>query len=184
MRKLAIGLGILLMPALLPGADSTHKEKQGAPTKAIAVLHAASGSHVSGKVTFTQHEDYIQISGEITGLTPGEHAFHVHEFGDCSDPKAMSAGGHFNPEGKPHGDRGHAERHVGDLGNIKADDEGKATLDIKDKVIQLHGEHSIIGRGLIVHEKPDDFTQPVGNAGGRVACGVIGIAKPAEPKKD
>ncbi|HLN28662.1 MAG TPA: superoxide dismutase family protein [Gemmataceae bacterium] len=149
------------------------------PLKAVAVLHPKSDSKVTGKVVFKEEEGYVTITGEITGLTPGEHAFHVHEFGDCSSPDAMSAGGHFNPDKKPHGGPHAAERHVGDLGNIKADNEGKVVLNIKDEVIKLHGPHSIIGRSLIVHGGVDDLkSQPAGNAGPRVACGVIGIAKP------
>jgi superoxide dismutase, Cu-Zn family len=167
----------LLLPALVVAGKDDEK-KSATPQKAVAVLHGLGGSHVMGTITFTQHDGYIEISGEISGLTPGDHAFHVHEFGDCSDPKGMSAGGHFNPQGHQHGAPDSDMRHVGDLGNIKADDEGKVTLKLEDKVIQLHGPHSIIGRSLIIHEKRDDFGQPVGNAGGRVACAVIGIAKP------
>jgi Cu-Zn family superoxide dismutase len=149
------------------------------PTKAIAVLHGLGDSHVQGVVTFTaEGAAVVEVKGEITGLSPGEHAFHVHEFGDCSSPEGMSAGAHFNPENSPHGGQDADHRHVGDLGNIKADDSGKAVIDIKDRKIKLFGPHSIIGRALIVHAKPDDLkSQPAGNAGGRIACAVIGIAK-------
>jgi Cu-Zn family superoxide dismutase len=150
------------------------------PTKAIAVMMPLGDSKVSGTVTFAQKEGLIEITGEITGLTPGEHAFHVHEFGDCSSKDGMSAGGHFNPDHKHHGGPDSEDRHVGDLGNIKADDSGKVDLHIEDKLIQLHGPHSIVGRGLIIHAKADDLkSDPAGNAGGRIACGVIGIAKDA-----
>jgi Cu-Zn family superoxide dismutase len=146
--------------------------------KAIAVLHSASGSQVMGTVTFTQTGDTVQVVADITGLTPGKHGFHIHEFGDCSAADASSAGGHFNPMKKPHGAPDAAERHAGDLGNLEADASGKAHLELKDNMLKLSGENSILGRGVIVHEKVDDWSQPVGNAGGRLACGVIGVAKP------
>jgi Cu-Zn family superoxide dismutase len=147
--------------------------------KAIAVLHPASGSQVMGTVTFTKTDAGVQVVADITGLTPGQHGFHIHEFGDCSAPDATSAGGHFNPSKNPHAGHDDAKRHEGDLGNIEADSSGKAHLELTDKMMTMSGEMSIIGRGVIVHEKVDDLkTQPTGNAGGRVACGVIGVAKP------
>ena len=147
-------------------------------TKAIAVLHPASGSKVTGTVTFTKTGDTVQVVADITGLTPGKHAFHIHEFGDCSAPDAASAGSHFNPTKKPHGAPDAAEHHVGDFGNLEADSSGKAHLELKSKELKFSGENSILGHAVIVHEKVDDYSQPVGNAGGRVACGVIGVAKP------
>jgi Cu-Zn family superoxide dismutase len=146
--------------------------------KAVAVLHSASGSQVMGTVTFTQVGDTVQVVADITGLTPGKHAFHIHEFGDCSAADASSAGGHFNPMKKPHGAPDNPERHEGDMGNLEADSTGKAHLELKDSMLKLSGENSILGRGVIVHEKVDDWSQPTGNAGGRQACGVIGVVKP------
>jgi superoxide dismutase, Cu-Zn family len=185
MRTVAALMLALLIPAFLLSAaarDKTkddEKAKHVGPKKAIAVLHGLGESHVKGTVTFTQKEGLVEIAGEITGLTPGEHAFHVHEFGDCSAPDGMSAGPHFTPDMKPHGGPESEERHVGDLGNLTADENGKATVKLDDKVIQLQGPHSIIGRSLIVHAQKDDLkSQPAGNAGGRIACAVIGIAKP------
>lgn len=149
------------------------------PTKAVAVLGSASGSSVAGTVTFTQDGDEVKVVADITGLQPGKHGFHVHEFGDCSAPDATSAGGHFNPTKDPHAGREAAERHVGDLGNIEADASGKAHVEFTDKVLKLSGDGSIVGHAVIVHQKADDLkTQPTGDAGGRVACGVIGVAKP------
>lgn len=147
-------------------------------TKAIAVLHSASGSKVVGTITFTKVGDKVQVVADITGLTPGKHGFHIHEFGDCSAADASSAGSHFNPMKKPHGAPDAAERHAGDLGNLEADSTGKAHLELKDSMLKLSGEDSILGRGVIVHEKADDWSQPTGNAGGRLACGVVGVAKP------
>lgn len=148
-------------------------------TKAVAVLHSASGSNVAGTVTFTASGDNVKVVADITGLAPGKHGFHIHEFGDCSDPKAASAGGHFNPAHKQHGAPNASDRHAGDLGNIEADASGKAHVEMTDSVMKLNGADSIIGHAVIVHEKADDLkTQPTGDAGGRLACGVIGIAKP------
>ena len=149
------------------------------PVKAIAVLHPTKGSNVEGTVTFTKIGDEIKVVADVTGLSPGKHGFHIHEFGDCSSPDGKAAGGHFNPANALHAGHDAAQRHVGDLGNIEADNSGKAHLELTDKLMTMSGENSIIGRGLIVHEKADDLkTDPTGNAGGRVACGVIGIAKP------
>ncbi|MGE3819053.1 MAG: superoxide dismutase family protein [Isosphaeraceae bacterium] len=147
-------------------------------TKAIAVLYPTKGSEVAGVVTFTKVADGVKVVGRITGLTPGKHGFHVHEFGDPSDPAAKSAGGHFNPKGAPHGAPGSGKRHVGDLGNIEANASGVAEIDVVDPMLSFHGPASILGRGLIVHEKADDLTtQPTGDAGGRVAVAVIGVTK-------
>ncbi|MEP7078342.1 MAG: superoxide dismutase family protein [Chthoniobacterales bacterium] len=151
----------------------------GDTTKAVAVLHPTTGSNVAGTVTFTMASDQIKVVADITGLTPGKHGFHIHEFGDCSAPDAKSAGGHFNPTNHQHGAPDAADRHAGDLGNIEADAAGKAHLELTDKAMKLSGSDSIVGHAVIVHEKADDLkTQPTGDAGGRVACGVIGIAKP------
>ena len=149
------------------------------PTKAICMVHGLGDNKVDGKVTFTQVDGGVEIAAELTGLKPGKHGFHIHEFGDCSKMDGTCAGGHFNPDGKPHGGPDSAERHVGDFGNIEAGADGKATYKRVDKLITLSGAHSIIGRAIIVHEKEDDLkTQPSGDAGARIGCGVIGIADP------
>ena len=111
-----------------------------------------------------------KIVADVTGLTPGKHGFHIHQFGDCSSPDGNAAGGHFNPTKAPHAGHDAAQRHVGDLGNLEADASGKAHLELTDNMMTMSGEKSIIGRGVIVHEKEDDLkSQPVGNAGGRLA---------------
>ncbi len=121
----------------------------------------------------------MRVHGRMTGLTPGEHGFHVHEWGDLSDEaKGESAGSHFDPHGMPHGHPSDAKRHAGDLGNVLADASGVATVDVFDRLLRLEGPDSIVGRSVVVHVGPDKFTQPVGDAGGRVAVGVIGVAKP------
>jgi Cu-Zn family superoxide dismutase len=161
--------------------QAQHAETSAAPmiTKAIAVLHATkSGGDANGKVTFTKVAAGIKVEAEVHGLTPGPHGFHIHEFGDISSPDAMSTGGHFNPDKVDHAAPGAPKRHVGDMGNIEASPRGVARLDYVDPLMSFAGPHSIIGRGVIVHEKADDLkTQPTGNAGGRVAAGVVGVAK-------
>lgn len=146
-------------------------------SKAVAELHALKDSKANGTVTFTKESGGIHVVAEIKGLTPGDHGFHVHENGDCSDPEGKSAGGHFNPTHMPHAGRDADQRHVGDLGNITADQNGTAKLDIVDKHLTFEGENSILNRSVIVHGKADDLkSQPAGEAGGRIACGVIKAA--------
>ena len=161
------------------GSEGTQAEQAPAVetqpvTEAVATLEPTEGNDVSGTVTFTKVAGGIRIVADVDGLTPGKHGFHVHENGDCSAPDGSSAGGHFNPTNMPHGAPDDAQRHVGDLGNLVADENGHAHYDRIDTVIALEGEKSILDRGLIVHAGEDDFvTQPTGNAGARVACGVI-----------
>ncbi|KRY32846.1 Superoxide dismutase [Cu-Zn], partial [Trichinella spiralis] len=154
------------------------------PFKAICVIR---GENVTGTVTFKQNteDDKTFITGEIKGLTPGKHGFHVHEWGDNS-MGCISAGAHYNPFGKTHGGPTDTVRHVGDLGNILAGSDGVAKIDIADDQIKLTGAHSVIGRTMVVHIQEDDLGKggddeslKTGNAGARVGCGVIGIANPA-----
>lgn len=163
---------------MVSGADmgETVALREVAPDKAICVLYPTEGNDVSGTVTFTREGDDVKIIAEVEGLTPGKHGFHIHEFGDCSASDGTTAGGHYNPENVEHAGPNDAVRHIGDLGNLEADENGNAYLEYTDDMISLHGEHSIIGRGIIVHAGEDDLTsQPTGAAGARVACGVIGI---------
>jgi Cu-Zn family superoxide dismutase len=179
MKKIVIALLLLAAPIVLLGAKEDEKTKSGGPTKAVAVVHGFGQNHVKGVVHFTAMDGGVQISGQITGLTPGKHGFHIHEFGDCSSADPKCHGGHFNPEKKKHGGPTSENRHVGDLGNITADASGKAVIDMKDKLIALSGSHSIIGRAVIIHGGQDDEkTDPAGNAGPRIAGGVVGIASP------
>merc|ERR1712169_95868 len=145
---------------------------------AIVVLKGDDG--VSGEVKFEKKDGAVHVTGEVKGLKKGKHGFHVHQFGDLTNG-CVSTGGHWNPEGKNHGAPGDAERHHGDLGNIEAGEDGVAKIDIIDKIIQLSGENTIIGRAIVVHAGEDDLGKggdegslKTGNAGGRVACGVIG----------
>lgn len=142
--------------------------------RAIAILNPTKGNMVNGTVTFEAVEGGVRIVAKIDQLTPGKHGFHIHEFGDCSAPDGASAGGHFNPTHKKHGGPDSLERHVGDLGNLVADEKGHAVYERVDSLISLEGPDTIIGRSIVVHALPDDYTtQPTGNSGGRVACGVI-----------
>ncbi|XP_075226338.1 superoxide dismutase 1 [Lycorma delicatula] len=152
------------------------------PVKAVCVLN---GEQVKGTVYFEQGEsdEPVKVTGEVTGLGKGLHGFHVHEFGDNTNG-CTSAGPHFNPHNKEHGGPTDCDRHAGDLGNVTANDCGVANVDICDKGIALTGPLSIIGRTLVVHADPDDLgkgghelSKTTGNAGARVACGVIGITK-------
>ena len=148
------------------------------PTKAVALIHPTQGSSVEGKATFSKADGGVKVQVHVTGLAPGKHGFHIHEFGDCSAADGSSAGGHFNPTGESHGAPTDPQRHTGDLGNIEANAQGIADLEYVDARASFDGTTSILGRGVIVHANPDDFkTQPTGNAGGRVGCGVIGVAK-------
>lgn len=178
-RAAAVAASALL--ALLAGCqddDRYAKESVSATANrtrtAVAHLDPTQGNRASGTVTFVQEEGGIRVIANITGLKPGEHGFHIHEKGDCSAPDASSAGGHFNPTNDPHADHGAERRHVGDFGNITATSAGVAHKEFLDKKLSFDGPNSIVGKGVIVHADPDDLTsQPSGNAGARVACGVI-----------
>lgn len=144
---------------------------------AIAKISPASGSDVRGEIRFHQDGERVRIRGMFEGLEPGEHGLHVHAVGDCSAPDASSAKGHFAPDGDPHGSPEEpADRHhVGDLGNITADESGIAQFEKSDAEMSLEtGDKSIVGRAMIVHAEADDLTsQPSGAAGARVGCGII-----------
>jgi Cu-Zn family superoxide dismutase len=143
---------------------------------ATASLQPTKGNNASGTATFTQMGDQVRVVADVSELNPGqEHAFHIHEVGDCSSGDGMSTKGHFNPLAKPHAHYSTPERHAGDMPALKADANGRAHLDTTLDVMSVNpGPESIVGRGLIVHAGSDDYkTQPTGNAGARVACGII-----------
>ncbi|RMH57875.1 MAG: superoxide dismutase family protein [Candidatus Hydrogenedentota bacterium] len=158
-----------------------ERETGGGVSRAVAVIHPVGGSAVEGTVSFERKVNGILVKGRIEGLEPGEHGFHIHEFGDCSGPSGKTAGGHFNPTAERHGAPEDVERHIGDLGNIVADEAGVAEFEIMDRRIRLNGPHSIVGRAVVIHRGRDDLTsQPSGAAGPRVGCGVVGIARSGE----
>ncbi len=147
---------------------------------ATARLSPTEGNNVSGEVTFTQEAGMVRVQGTLTGLAPGGHGFHVHENGACGPGEdgtpGGAAGGHWAPQGSPHGapDSDAVNRHVGDMGNITAGQDGMATIQHTDNVLTLEGANSIVGKAVVVHANADDLTsQPSGDAGGRVACGVV-----------
>jgi superoxide dismutase, Cu-Zn family len=166
--------------ALLLAARPTRSEVLVAAAAApgpvaIATVQPLGASPVKGFVLFTPLDHGVEISADITGLAPGKHGFHIHEYGDCSAPDGSSAGPHFNPEGTPHGAPGAAASHAGDYGNLEADAGGHAALKFVSHRITLdRSATGVLGRSVIVHEKADDLTtQPTGAAGGRIGCGVI-----------
>lgn len=191
--SLTRSLCVLALPLLL-GACAVHVHDRGAgkPMDAKGGMHehmagmmgkvaaaslspVASGAQVSGLVVFHQMDGHLMAHVRIRGLEPmSVHGFHVHEKSSCASADFSSAGGHFNPDGKPHGEQ-NGERHAGDMPNLTADAQGMV-----DQKIMLHGltlaagERSIDGRTLILHANPDDFkSQPAGNSGPRIACGLI-----------
>lgn len=141
----------------------------------VATVMPVGDSNVSGSVTFAESENGVKVQGDFEGLEPGHHGFHIHQYGDCRAEDGTSAGGHFNPAGKEHGSPDDMNRHMGDLGNIEANENGSASIDYIDTNVSLE---QILGRGIIIHAGEDDLeSQPTGAAGSRIACGVIGIAQ-------
>ena len=169
----------LLALGILAGCETmkdTWSTMTGSGPKAVANLQPTAGSNVRGTVNFAQHGNLVKVTGAVSGLRPNsEVGFHIHEAGDCSSGDGMSAKGHFNPQGKPHGNPASSERHAGDMPMLQADASGNASISAELDIITVSpGPDSIVGKGLIVHVQPDDYkTQPTGNAGARSACGVI-----------
>jgi Cu-Zn family superoxide dismutase len=169
MKPIAV---MALTGALAAGCASMN---MSSGPSAVASLEPTTGNTAKGSVSFTQHGDKVRVSAQLTGLKPdAEHAFHVHEKGDCSSGDGMSAGGHYNPAGKPHGPQV-ADHHAGDMPNLKADAYGNASGTFEISGVSIGGgDADIVGKGLIVHRDPDDYkTQPAGNAGPRIACATI-----------
>lgn len=170
--KSAVSALVALLFGLLGGCATMGS---GEP-RATAQLQPTRGNSVTGNVSFTQKGDKVVVAAQVSGLKPNqEHGFHVHEKGDCSSGDGMSAGGHFNPRSSPHGHHSTQARHAGDMPNLRADGYGNASLNMELDIITVTaGPTSVVGRGLIVHAQPDDYkSQPVGNAGARLACAVI-----------
>lgn len=164
---------------ILTAAALTGCASMGNDPSASAELRPTQGSTVTGKVNFLQHQHgMVKISGQVSGLKPNsEHGFHIHETGDCSSADGSSAGGHFNPGNAPHGKHSQSTQHAGDLLSLRANAKGMAVVQYETAQISLgSGSNNVVGRALIVHADPDDFTtQPTGNAGARLACAVIQI---------
>jgi Cu-Zn family superoxide dismutase len=182
LNGVAGGVALATAAFLLGGCGAMQNMAGGSsdapPLRATAQLMPTQGNATAGTVRFVQKStDVVTVSGEVSGLLPNAvHGFHIHEKGDCSSGDGMSAGGHFNPTGQPHGRSDAASHHVGDLMSLQADANGVARFSVDSQVVRLgSGDlRSVIGKGLIVHRDPDDFTtQPTGNSGPRMACGVI-----------
>ncbi len=167
-------LGILAL-ALLMSCGTAGKAKTYEKGRAD-IVSTMGDTNISGTVVFTETAEGLKVEAVVEGLPPGKHGFHVHEFGDISD-EGRAAGGHYNPDNTKHGDiirDGFENAHAGDFGNIDIDENGKGQLSLVVPKLQLNGgRYNVAGRAVIIHEKKDDFGQPTGNAGGRIAGGAI-----------
>jgi superoxide dismutase, Cu-Zn family len=150
-------------------------QAQGMSHNAVAILKPTEGSKVKGTVQLNEIPPEVRIVADVTGLSPGKHGFHIHEKGDCSSPDASSAGGHFNPDNMKHGGPDASEHHMGDLGNIEARANGRAHYERTVNFLEIAVDpNTIDGKAIIVHAQEDDLhTQPTGNSGARLACGII-----------
>lgn len=177
--KFVMTSAVILAAAAVWAQDAVQTERakpDDAPKLGVATLTPTADQKVRGVIVFVAEGEGVRIRGRVRGLTPGKHGFHIHEFGDLRSPDGTSAGGHYNPDNKKHGAPGSDEHHVGDLGNIEADENGVAQVNIQAPWIKLH---YVIGRALVVHGGEDDLkSQPSGDAGARVAVGIIGIGNP------
>lgn len=188
----SLSLGLVALFVMLAGcaqqqSDNNMENSEGqmkesaAPetnyTEAVAVIHPTMGNNAEGTVTFKQESNGVQVHAEVRGLNAGEHGFHIHLYGDCSADDGTSAGTHFNFEGSSINPPSDIDRITGDLGNLVADSDGSAMIDTLISAATLNGAKTIIGRAVIVHAKGNDPSQPpIGAAGSRLGCGVIGIA--------
>ncbi len=162
-------------------ADSAADKPAIAPlNQAIAVLSPTEGNATAGVVKFEQTDDEVTITAEVSGLKPNSiHGWHIHEYGDLTSLEGKATGGHYNPGNLPHALPDNPERHAGDLGNLKADETGKAQVELSVNNVSINGDQSpILGRAIIIHAQEDDGGQPTGNAGGRMAQGTIGVRQP------
>jgi superoxide dismutase, Cu-Zn family len=190
MKKLGITLSAFALIALMGCKEKkTDKEEtiveetteeviKAAPITVSFALESKSESTATGKVQFQEVDGIVSLYAEFSGLTPGNHAIHIHEKADCSSPDGKSAGGHWNPTLEKHGKWGDSEGyHKGDIGNFEADANGNGSISMQtDEWCIGCGDEKkdILGKGIIVHQGVDDFTtQPTGDAGGRVSCGGI-----------
>lgn len=171
MKNLAIS-----MTCLVVLAACAHSKQP----MAMAMLQPSTGATAHGAVHFNQLADgTVDVEADLLGVPPGVHGFHVHETGDCSN-NGMAAGGHFNPMNMPHAAPDAASHHAGDFGNVTADEKGEVHARFNTHSITVApGSMSVLGRAVILHANPDDLTtQPTGNAGGRIACGIINPMDP------
>ncbi len=157
------------------GVFPTTPEKQ-----ANATIASSNDSGITGEAEFTQNDDQVTFMIEIQGATPGLHAVHIHEYGDCSAPDGTSAGGHWNPTGVAHGKWGEGEFHLGDIGNINVGEDGTGSISLTTDLWEIGtgSDIDVVGKSIIVHAGADDFiSQPSGAAGARIGCGVIELSE-------
>lgn len=172
MKRSTLSISLVALLSLV-GCQSAER---GTGQKAAAAMDSRSGSMTKGTVNFVWQGQDVLVTANFSGLKPNsEHGFHVHEKGDCSSADAVSAGGHFNPDSKAHGMPGSGAHHAGDMPNIKSDGNGNATYSAKLSGFAINnGANGILGRSVVVHRDPDDYkSQPAGNSGPRIACGLI-----------
>lgn len=180
---MALSCMSLAAVAMLGCGSMEHARQWQSVDQAVAVVHPTEGNDAHGTVLFTKEGDAVRVRADIRGLEPnGTHAIHVHEYGDCTAADGTSAGGHYNPEGHDHALPGERKRrHAGDFGNLVADGDGRATLDLRVKNITVAGKQNpVVGYAVIVHADSDKghAEQPTGAAGPRIGCGAIGVANP------
>jgi len=176
----AVLLAALPLPGCGPGAEIPGVEAPPPPEAAVAVLHPTKGHDVRGVVRFEPGELGLRVHSEVSGLEPnGTHAYHVHLWGDCSAPDGTSAGTHFNFEGSSQDPPEDIQRITGNLGDLRANTDGRADHSTTVEAATLTGPKGVVGRSVVVHARANDPDQPpIGAAGPRLACGVIGIAEP------
>ena len=164
---------------LLVSCTSNKTNESPKEIMAKCQINSANGSSVYGEVKFVQINNKVSINVEVKGLSYGLHAIHIHEFGDCSSFDAKSAGGHWNPNNKNHGEWGSGSHHMGDIANLFADSSGISSLKFETDLWCLdckEESNNIIGKSIIIHQGLDDFhSQPSGNAGKRIGCGIISL---------
>ena len=176
---LLVSISILLM-----GCERAHQQAGVLPIapakQANAMISSLNDSGVTGMAVFTQNGDQITLTAEIQGASPGLHAIHIHAYGDCSAPDGTSAGGHWNPTDVAHGKWGEGEFHLGDIGNITVGEDGTGRITLTTDLWEIGtgSDIDVVGKSIIVHADADDFvSQPSGNAGARIGCGVIVLAE-------
>lgn len=171
-RSAAAVTALAMAVGVLAGCETL--EAQG--PRAVAELEVPRGGTVWGSVSFVEVSGGVLVRADVRGLPQGgEFGFHVHEKGDCTPPDFAGAGGHLNPDGKPHAHYGKAERHAGDLRNLSADMEGNAVYAFETGLLTVRpGPASVVGKAVVIHRSFDDYvSQPAGNSGPRIACGLI-----------
>lgn len=177
--------GTTQSPSDMTSSERATDDQYPIVESAVAQIRPTSAGNAEGTVTFLAAEDdrEMRVTVELTGLEPGLHGFHVHEVGDCSADDASSAGGHFEPYNAPHGSPDATEHHVGDMGNIEADQNGRVSSELSFRDLAFSGPASILQRSVVIHRNVDDLaSQPSGDAGSRVGCGVIQNDKQAQAK--